>query len=390
MRPGESLEGSRSARARCTAVNNNTDTDHTDSGTGRLAHPGSSQRRMKRGTTKRRTRGISGRMTAMRCFLWSLVLSSLSLRAEGFIYTCGGTLKGRNGSIESPGFPYGYPNGANCTWVIVGEEGSRIQLMFLSFAIEEEYDFLSLYDGHPHPANFRTRLTGFQVPTPVTSTGNVFSLRLTSDFAVSAHGFKLNYEELHSTSCGNPGVPAKAVLSGGGRFAVGDHVRYSCVPGYVLDGHATLTCITNAGNTAVWDFPAPICRAEDTCGGTVRGGSGVVTSPGYPGSYDFQTEEKYDYLEVEGSEPPTIWLSGSNVPSPIVSNKNWLRLHFVSDANHRYRGYSAHYQGIKVKSAEIVQVNQKLPSTRTPAGPPNATCSPTQIWLSCHPPTCMS
>uniref|UniRef100_A0AAV2K6V8 CUB domain-containing protein n=1 Tax=Knipowitschia caucasica TaxID=637954 RepID=A0AAV2K6V8_KNICA len=66
-------------------------------------------------------------------------------------------MKGRNGSIESPGFPYGYPNGANCTWVIVGEHGSRIQLVFLSFAIEEEYDFLSLYDGHPHPANFRTR-----------------------------------------------------------------------------------------------------------------------------------------------------------------------------------------------------------------------------------------
>uniref|UniRef100_A0A3Q3J783 CUB and Sushi multiple domains 3a n=1 Tax=Monopterus albus TaxID=43700 RepID=A0A3Q3J783_MONAL len=173
--------------------------------------------------------------------------------------------------------------------------------------------------------------------------------------------------ELHSTSCGNPGVPPKAVLSGGGRFAVGDHVRYSCVPGYVLDGHATLTCITNVGNTAVWDFPAPICRAEDTCGGTVRGGSGVVTSPGYPGNYgnqadctwillaepgdtisviftDFQTEEKYDYLEVEGSEPPTIWLSGSNVPAPIVSNKNWLRLRFVTDGNHRYRGFSAHYQ----------------------------------------------
>ena len=75
----------------------------------------------------------------------------------GFIYTCGGMLKGRNGTIESPGFPYGYPNGANCTWVVIGEEGSRIQLLFLSFAIEEEYDFLSLYDGHPHPSNFRTR-----------------------------------------------------------------------------------------------------------------------------------------------------------------------------------------------------------------------------------------
>nr|XP_020453374.1 CUB and sushi domain-containing protein 3-like [Monopterus albus] len=368
MRPGESVEGSRSTRGRCFNAD-----DFTNSGTERcLVHHSSAKRRMKRGTTKRRLRGMNKRMTdegvtVMRLFLWSLVLCSLSLRAQGFIYTCGGTLKGRNGSIESPGFPYGYPNGANCTWVIVGEEGSRIQLIFLSFAIEEEYDFLSLYDGHPHPANFRTRLTGFQVPAPVTSTGNVFSLRLTSDFAVSAHGFKLNYEELHSTSCGNPGVPPKAVLSGGGRFAVGDHVRYSCVPGYVLDGHATLTCITNVGNTAVWDFPAPICRAEDTCGGTVRGGSGVVTSPGYPGNYgnqadctwillaepgdtisviftDFQTEEKYDYLEVEGSEPPTIWLSGSNVPAPIVSNKNWLRLRFVTDGNHRYRGFSAHYQ----------------------------------------------
>ncbi|ROL53608.1 CUB and sushi domain-containing protein 3 [Anabarilius grahami] len=76
---------------------------------------------------------------------------------QGFIYTCGGTLKGRNGTIESPGFPYGYQNGANCTWVIVAEEGNRIQIVFQSFAVEEDYDFLSLYDGHPHPANFRTR-----------------------------------------------------------------------------------------------------------------------------------------------------------------------------------------------------------------------------------------
>lgn len=45
------------------------------------------------------------------------------------------------------------------------------------------------------------RLTGFQVPPPVTSTGNVFSLRLTSDFAVSAHGFKLNYEGQKASAC---------------------------------------------------------------------------------------------------------------------------------------------------------------------------------------------
>uniref|UniRef100_A0A7N6FBD4 CUB and Sushi multiple domains 3a n=1 Tax=Anabas testudineus TaxID=64144 RepID=A0A7N6FBD4_ANATE len=286
----------------------------------------------------------------------------LFLFFPGFIHTCGGTLKGRNGTIESPGFPYGYPNGANCTWVIVAEEGNRIHIVFQSFAVEEEYDFLSLYDGHPHPANFRTRLTGFTMPSPVTSSGSIFSLRLTSDFAVSAHGFKVAYEELRSSSCGNPGVPPKGILNGT-QFNVGDKIRYRCVTGYVLDGHSLLTCATNAAGVSVWDFPVPICRAEDTCGGTLRGSSGLISSfdfpsgdsPGWtiladPGDTislvftEFQMEEKTDYLEVEGSEPPTIWLTGMNIPAPIISNKNWLRLHFVTESNHRHKGFRAQYQ----------------------------------------------
>ncbi|XP_078253265.1 CUB and sushi domain-containing protein 3 isoform X2 [Rhinoraja longicauda] len=285
---------------------------------------------------------------------------------EGFIYTCGGTLQGLNGTIESPGFPYGYPNGANCTWIIVAEERNRIQIVFQSFALEEEYDYLALYDGQPHPVNFRTRLTGFQMPAPVTSTTSVFALRLTSDFAVSAHGFKLFYQELQSSTCGNPGVPHGSIVHGTS-FDVGDKISYSCVHGYILDGHPQLTCMASSGNTASWDFPVPICKAEDGCGGTLQGSSGIISSPNFPGEYsnnadctwtiaaelgdtisliftDFQLEEKYDYLEIEGSEPPSIWLSGMNLPPPIISSKNWLRLRFVSDNNHRHRGYSAQYQ----------------------------------------------
>lgn len=96
-------------------------------------------------------------------FVFYIILMSVYLSfVSGFIYTCGGTLKGLNGTIESPGFPYGYPNGANCTWVIIAEERNRIQIVFQSFALEEEYDYLSLYDGHPHPTNFRTRLVCFE------------------------------------------------------------------------------------------------------------------------------------------------------------------------------------------------------------------------------------
>uniref|UniRef100_A0A4W4E2X2 CUB and Sushi multiple domains 3a n=1 Tax=Electrophorus electricus TaxID=8005 RepID=A0A4W4E2X2_ELEEL len=297
---------------------------------------------------------------------WNLIFSLAFTCVHGFIYTCGGTLKGMNGTIESPGFPQGYPNGANCTWVIEAEERNRIHIVFQSFAVEEEYDFVSLYDGHPHPANFRTRLTGFQMPAPVTSTGSIFSLRLTSDFAVSAHGFKIYYEELRSSSCGNPGVPAKGILNGTS-FNVGDRIRYHCVPGYSLDGHAQLTCVTSTSSVAVWDFPIPICRAEDTCGGTFRSSSGVISSPDFQNDYkssgectwtivadpgdtislvftDFQMDSRFEYLEVEGSDPPSVWLSGANIPVPIVSSKNWLRLHFVTDNSRRHKGFSAQYQ----------------------------------------------
>ncbi|KAL7877435.1 hypothetical protein SRHO_G00040780 [Serrasalmus rhombeus] len=35
-----------------------------------------------------------------------------------------------------------------------------------------------------------------------------------------------------------------------------------------------------------------------------------------------------------------------NLPSPVISSKNWLRLHFTSDSNHRRKGFSAQYQDV--------------------------------------------
>lgn len=66
-------------------------------------------------------------------------------------------LQGPNGTVESPGFPYGYPNYANCTWTITAEDQHRIQLVFQSFALEEDFDVLSVFDGPPQAENLRTR-----------------------------------------------------------------------------------------------------------------------------------------------------------------------------------------------------------------------------------------
>ncbi|XP_032936913.1 CUB and sushi domain-containing protein 2-like [Catharus ustulatus] len=262
---------------------------------------------------------------------WSraLLLALGLLAGSAVAQNCSHTLQGPNGTIQSPGFPYGYPNYANCTWTITAEEQNRIQLVFQSFALEEDFDVLSIYDGLPEQGNLRTRLTGFQLPAPIVSTGLVLSLWLVSDYAVSAQGFQASYEALPSHTCGNPGRLQNGVQQGT-TFNIGDRVRYSCNPGFFLEGHALLTCQASSGHGASWDFPLPVCRADDACGGTLRGQSGIISSPHFPLEYgnnadctwtilaepgdtialvfmDFQLEDGYDVLEVAGTEGSSLW-----------------------------------------------------------------------------------
>uniref|UniRef100_A0A8D2L0D4 CUB and Sushi multiple domains 2 n=1 Tax=Varanus komodoensis TaxID=61221 RepID=A0A8D2L0D4_VARKO len=262
---------------------------------------------------------------------------------------CSYALRGPNGTIQSPGFPYGYPNYANCTWTITALEQDRVQLVFQSFALEEDFDVLSVYDGLPQQGNLRTRLTGFQLPPPIVSTGVVLSLWLVSDYAVSAQGFQANYEVLPSHTCGNPGRLQNGIQQGT-TFSVGDKVRYSCNPGFFLEGHALLTCHASVENMASWDFPLPFCRADDACGGTLRGQSGIISTPHYPSEYinnadctwtilaepgdtialvflDFQLEDEYDFLEVTGTEGSSLCTA---LPTGLVSQRSALPATLIS------------------------------------------------------------
>ncbi|XP_075409854.1 CUB and sushi domain-containing protein 2 isoform X3 [Tenrec ecaudatus] len=303
---------------------------------------------------------------------------------------CTFQLQGPNGTVESPGFPYGYPNYANCTWIITAEAQHRIQLVFQSFALEEDFDVLSVFDGLPQPENLRTRLTGFQLPATIVSAATTLSLRLLSDYAVSAQGFHANYEVLPSHTCGNPGRLPNGIQQGS-TFNLGDKVRYSCNPGFFLEGHAVLTCHAGFENSATWDFPLPSCRADDACGGTLRGQSGIISSPHFPSEYhnnadctwtilaelgdtialvfnDFQLEDGYDFLEVTGTEGSSLWFTGASLPAPVISSKNWLRLHFTSDGNHRQRGFSAQYQvkkQIELKSRGVKLMPSKDNNQKT-------------------------
>lgn len=66
---------------------------------------------------------------------------------------------------------------------------------------------------------------------------------------------------LPSHTCGNPGRLPNGIQQGS-TFNLGDKVRYSCNPGFFLEGHAVLTCHAGSENSATWDFPLPSCRGR--------------------------------------------------------------------------------------------------------------------------------
>ncbi|KAJ8402877.1 hypothetical protein AAFF_G00361910 [Aldrovandia affinis] len=126
-----------------------------------------------------------------RVFFLYVGLLTASVEAQN----CSYTLRDPNGTIESPGYPYGYPNYSNCTWVVEAPDHARIQLLFQGFALEEPFDILSIYNGPPRPNNLNSRLTGFQLPTPIVSSGPRLTLWFLSDYAVSGQGFTASYKE---------------------------------------------------------------------------------------------------------------------------------------------------------------------------------------------------
>nr|XP_033812744.1 CUB and sushi domain-containing protein 2 [Geotrypetes seraphini] len=83
---------------------------------------------------------------------------------------------------------------------------------------------------------------------------------------------------------------------------------------------------------------------------------------------DFQLEDGYDYLEVTGTDGSSLWFTGTTLPPPVISSKNWLRLRFTSDSNHRQKGFSAQYQvkkQIELKSRGVKLLPSKDSNQKT-------------------------
>ncbi len=140
--------------------------------------------------------------------LWELLAEKF---ADGTVppnsdYTCGETL------YDSGGEQGSYQNGEDYELTLSNPNNGLIALDFKEFDLEQNYDFLYVYDGASTNATNIATLTGNVLPTRIVSSGSKLTLRFVSDNATIAGGFELvwqcaNASDNPTTNPNNNGNP---------------------------------------------------------------------------------------------------------------------------------------------------------------------------------------
>nr|XP_006822914.1 PREDICTED: tolloid-like protein 1-like [Saccoglossus kowalevskii] len=106
---------------------------------------------------------------------------------------CTHTIRLAEGEITSPNWPDNYPKKKDCTWLIIGAAGHRLELEFDEFDLEQHqecaYDHVMIYDGDSEENRILGRYCGNHNPQTVTASSNKMYITLHSDASVSRTGF---------------------------------------------------------------------------------------------------------------------------------------------------------------------------------------------------------
>ncbi|CAH1233054.1 CHRNA7 [Branchiostoma lanceolatum] len=109
--------------------------------------------------------------------------------------SCGrARLNGTGGTFASPNHPNNYPEDQQCVYVIEVTLPKVVSLTFTAFDVEEDYDFVYVFDGDTTDKRFQIeQYTGNTIPSPVMSTGSLLTVQLISDSVETYTGFQATY-----------------------------------------------------------------------------------------------------------------------------------------------------------------------------------------------------
>lgn len=107
---------------------------------------------------------------------------------------------------DSGGSSGNYHVSEECSFLIKPVGISTITLTFTAFDVENNYDFLTIYDGPTKASPLLARYSGSSLPASVTSSGDTMLIHFSSDYSVIKSGFIANWTTTIASSC-----PAQSV-----------------------------------------------------------------------------------------------------------------------------------------------------------------------------------
>ncbi|KAJ8318436.1 hypothetical protein KUTeg_003527 [Tegillarca granosa] len=281
---------------------------------------------------------------------------------------CGGEINKENGQLTSPNYPDDYKPNKECIWKITVEERFSVALKFQSFEIENHdncvYDYLEVRDGHEDNSPLIGRFCGYKLPEDIKSTGNKLYVKFISDGSVQKPGFAASFvKEYDECATDDHGCDHICVNTLGS-------FKCECKIGYELHSDGK--------------------KCEDACGGYRDQANGTIQSPSFPDLYppnkncvwqivapeQYRITLNFTHFDMEGNnkarysskksnhftffslqqdcEYDSVRVSsgdsaihgiycGPNLPMPITSESNSLRIEFNSDNSVQKTGFQALY-----------------------------------------------
>ncbi|CAL4091936.1 unnamed protein product, partial [Meganyctiphanes norvegica] len=212
---------------------------------------------------------------------------------------CGAVINDDSGTIRHPANGGNYRNSENCTWII--QASAIIYITFVRFNTEAGFDHLYIRDGEAFDSPVLKRFSGNNVPTAFRTRGNTALLHFTSDGSVTRTGFELQWD----------------VVDCGGQYNSESGMIRHPMSGSNYRNSENCTWIIRASNPINITF------------------------------VNFHTEDNFDLLSVrdgEFNDSPLIGrYSGSDFPATLVSNRNSMHIHFLSNKRITSTGFVLHW-----------------------------------------------
>ncbi|KFB52683.1 AGAP003702-PA-like protein [Anopheles sinensis] len=279
--------------------------------------------------------------------------------AASYEAVCGGEMNLESGGrLESPNYPVDYLPNKECIWRITVPKDYQVALKFQSFEVENHdnciYDYVEVRDGGTPDSQLIGIFCGYKIPPDMKSTSNKLFVKFVSDGSVQKAGFSATFmKEVDECEHMDHGCEHECINTLGG-------YECACYIGYELHSDKK--------------------SCENACGGQLDALNGTIQSPSFPKEYPFMkecvweivalpqhkitlnfthfdlegntfyqaSECEYDYVAVLSKNPDGVLrkhgsFCGSNIPPPITSEANVLRLVFKSDKTIQKTGFAAHY-----------------------------------------------